>query len=260
MGTRRDFLQVLSGTALGAALPFRPLEPTAADALTLAKGLAYRVIASQGDAINAHEVFGAGCDWVGFVQLDNRDDGLLWVNHDVGGSIVRVQRGSGHWVMIRDDAYNRRVTGGMSKARGGAVTPWGTILAAEADDGWIIEIDPRTGTSKRLPALGRYSHGGVALHQAVDNRCVVYSGHAKPYGCFFKFISDAPGSLDQGQLYVANLEDKRWEQLSRDAQPALAKSFKDQEGVQTRAQRGCVFDWWLAARQSGWRGHRRARR
>jgi secreted PhoX family phosphatase len=236
MGTRRDFLQLLSGTAVGAALPFRPLEPTTSDALTLAKGLSYRVIVSEGDHLNAHDVMGAACDWVGFVQLEHRDDGLLWVNNDIGGSIVRVQRGSGRWVMVRDDAFNRRVTQGIGKARGGAVTPWGTVLAAEADDGWTIEIDVKTGAAKRLPALGRYSHGGMALQRTADQRCVIYSGHARPFGCLFKFISDVPGSLEQGQLYVANFEAKRWEQLSRDAQPALAKSFKDPLDVQTRLQ------------------------
>jgi uncharacterized protein len=235
MGSRRDFLQLLGSGACAAALPFRPLQPTSADALTLAKGLSYRVIASEGDAINASQVFGAGCDYIGFVQLDNRDDGLLWVNHDIGGSFIRVQRGSGRWIMVRDDDFNRRITAGLGRARGGAVTPWGTVLTAMADDGWVVEIDPRGREAKVLHGIGRYSHGGLALREAADRRVVVYSGHAQPYGCLYKYITDAPGSLARGQLYVANLEAKRWEQLSRDAAPVLAKSFTGALDVQSRA-------------------------
>ncbi len=300
-----------------------PLEPTSADTLSLAAGLAYHVVVREGDVINGRgEVFGTGNDFLQFFPLDAEDDGLLWVNHEypvelfingkpreqaktkaevarermmIGGSIIRIKRDpdSGRWAMVRDDRYNRRITaetpiplvaprpiaGSMTAVGtlancGGGVTPWKTVLTAEenydlfygevdyrsgdsskrltADKrplrwnehfpmhpehyGWIVEVDPFTGAAKKLTALGRFAHECATLRQAADGRCVVYSGSDEKLGCLYKFIADAPGSLERGTLYVANFEARRWVPLLWAEQPVLHKTYRDQLEVLIRAR------------------------
>lgn len=336
--SRRRFLAWLGhappALALAAGLPraawagdeaaqITPLEPTQADTLSLAAGLAYHVIVREGDAINARgEVFGTGNDHLQFFPLDGPEDGLLWVNHEypvelflngkpadqpkskaevirqrmmIGGSIIRVKRDptTNRWVMIRDEQYNRRITaetpiplvaprpiagsmtaiGTLANCAGGK-TPWNTVLTCEENYdlfygevdyksgdaskrptsdkrplrwqehfamppehyGWVVEVDPFTGGAKKLTALGRFAHECATIRQANDGRCVVYSGSDENMGCLYKFIADAPGTLERGTLYVASFEARRWIPLTWADQPVLKKTYKDQLEVLIRAR------------------------
>lgn len=360
--SRRRFLAWLGRTppafALAAGLPrsawaagetarVTPLEPTRADTLSLAAGLAYHVIAREGDVINARgEVFGTGNDHLQFFPLSARDgrgqtsgeaaqyapqgqggaagpdDGLLWVNHEypvelflngkpadqpktkaevvrqrmmIGGSIIRIKRdpATRRWAMVRDDQYNRRITaetpiplvaprpiagsmtaiGTLANCAGGK-TPWNTVLTCEENYdlfygevdyksgdastrrtsdkrplrwqdhfpmppehyGWVVEVDPFTGSAKKLTALGRFAHECATIRQARDGRCVVYSGSDENLGCLYKFIADAPGTLERGTLYVASFEARRWIPLTWADQPSLKKTYKDQLEVLIRAR------------------------
>jgi secreted PhoX family phosphatase len=102
--------------------------------------------------------------------------------------------------------------------------------------GWVVEINPRTGEAKKLTALGRFAHECATVRKAEDGRCVVYSGDDSVGEHLYKFISDRPGSLETGRLYVANLEKGRWLPLSRAENPELAKKFKDQTELLIRAR------------------------
>jgi uncharacterized protein len=82
--------------------------------------------------------------------------------------------------------------------------------------GYVVEIDPYTGTAVRHTALGRIHHENVAMRIASDGRVVAYTGDDAPAadGMFFKFVSahsysedmsraEAMTLLSEGQLYVA---------------------------------------------------------
>lgn len=102
--------------------------------------------------------------------------------------------------------------------------------------GWVVEIDPRRGDAKKLPALGRFAHEGATVRGAKDGRVAVYMGDDAENQCFYKFISDRAGSLESGTLYVANLAEGKWLPLSWKAQKALRKKFRSQVEVNIRTR------------------------
>lgn len=155
----------------------------------------------------------------------------------------------------------------------GGVTPWGTILTCEenyqdyygerdfsANDpdarvisdynyawhkyfdyppehyGWVVEVNPQTGETRKLTALGRFSHESATVRQAEDGRCVIYTGDDANDQCLYKFIADQKNSLDKGKLYVANLEQGKWLSLDYDEQPQLRDKFEDQTEVLIRCR------------------------
>lgn len=161
-------------------LPFQKIAPTSSDEVVLAKGFTQEVLIKWSDPISDKDSFGFNNDFTAFLPFDEKNptDGLLWVNHEYidplfvsnhkkdepktkkqveaeryacGGSIIRVrQKDNGSWEMVKNDPYNRRVSGqtpikinwpGGIKDQGmaigtfancsGGVTPWGTILTCE---------------------------------------------------------------------------------------------------------------------------------
>lgn len=154
-------------------------------------------------------------------------------------------------------------TGTFGNCAGG-ITPWGTVLTCEENYqnfvgesfvengvrrlktfdgylswqslvnlppehyGWVVEVDPRTGKAKKLTALGRFCHECATTIVAEDGRTVVYSGDDAEDEHLYKFISAKPGSLEKGELFVADTEKGRWLSLDREKNPALKKMFADQ--------------------------------
>ena len=153
----------------------------------------------------------------------------------------------------------------------GGVTPWGTILTCEENYqdsygesdytndaenpqhinsdlgweqyykenypehyGWVVEVNPKDGTAKKLISLGRCAHECAKVWTAKDGRLVVYTGDDKNDEHIYKFISSKPGSLVEGTLYVANIEKGTWISLNIDEQPILKQKFKDQTEVLVR--------------------------
>jgi uncharacterized protein len=154
--SRRTFLEFLGvGTAAAVTSGFlpktkinrsipllKPIGPSAADRLELAKGLRYELLVKWNDRISPTDLFGFNNDYLAFLPLgqSNPNDGLLWVNHEyvdpmfvsgflesknagktkeqvekemyaVGGSILRLQQAEGRWQVILNDTFNRRITG-----------------------------------------------------------------------------------------------------------------------------------------------------
>lgn len=155
----------------------------------------------------------------------------------------------------------------------GGVTPWGTVLTCEENYdhffgeyryndqgkpewftnpedigwreffpyspehyGWVVEVNPRTGSAKKLTALGRFRHECATTTLARDGRVVVYSGEDAANEFLYKFISKRPGSLEEGELFVANTHDGKWLSLSYAKSPELQKKFRDQTEVLIRAR------------------------
>ena len=160
-------------------------------------------------------------------------------------------------------ADTREAMGTLANCAGG-VTPWGTILTCEENYdlfygdrdrktggkqkgsrmgwekfynnppehyGWVVEVNPITGDAKKLVALGRCAHECATMKALPDGRIVVYTGDDANDECLYKFISSKPASLLEGTLYVANLEQGRWESLNLAEQPVLQQHFKSQEEV-----------------------------
>ena len=173
------------------------------------------------DAADQANRFGYNCDFVAFLPLPKgssaSDHGLLCVNHEyispnvmfpgsrrtdaakamsaeqvaignmaIGHSVVEIRRDNGHWAVVADSPFNRRVTldteiaiagpvaghpwlrtsadptgtlvKGMIYNCGGGVTPWGTVLTCEEGASDTFGGDPT-----KLPAaavLERYAFDG----------------------------------------------------------------------------------------------------
>lgn len=158
-------------------------------------------------------------------------------------------------------------TGTLGNCSGG-ITPWGTILTCEENYnyfygernwetggldfpigangwerfhpnppehyGWVVEVNPETGEAKKHVALGRCAHECATMKQLEDGRLVVYTGDDSNDEHLYKFISSKPGSLSEGTLYVADIENGKWVSLSYDEQPILQEKFSGQTEVLIR--------------------------
>lgn len=154
----------------------------------------------------------------------------------------------------------------------GGITPWGTFLTCEENYqnfigevsyangvrkvdrhdtyldwndiwtpppehyGWVVEVSPKTGYAKKLTALGRFAHEAATTILAKDGRTVVYTGDDTEDEHLYKFISEKPGSLEKGELFVADTVGGKWMSLDRSKDLRLQKAFKDQTEVLIRAR------------------------
>lgn len=102
--------------------------------------------------------------------------------------------------------------------------------------GWVVEVDPKTGSAQKHIAIGRYAHECCTLYELEDKRVVAYSGDDKNNEHLYKFVSSKPGSLKEGTLYVANTEKGQWISVDWATQPLLKARFKDQTEVLVRCR------------------------
>jgi len=152
--------------------------------------------------------------------------------------------------------------GTLANCAGGR-TPWGTLLTCEENYdgfygetdrktgthtpaeylkwdnfynhppehyGWVVEVDPKTGSAKKHIGLGRFAHECATVRLARDGRPVVYSGDDAADEHLYKFIAKNKGSLEEGTLYVANITKGIWIPLVH-SDPRLKKVFKDQTEI-----------------------------
>ncbi len=175
------------------------------------------------------------------------------------------------FVAPRPIAGKRVALGTLANCSGGQ-TPWGSILTCEENYdefyneivtnqgkrtyrdpvsyfgwetqfpmppehyGWVVEINPLTGQAKKLTALGRFAHEAATVVQANDGRCVVYMGDDSKNQCIYKFIAARPGTLEEGELFVADIARGRWVSLDIQKHAVLKKQYKDQTDVLIHAR------------------------
>lgn len=121
--------------------PFRAIQPTTADTMTLPRGYSFQVLAPWGEKINDKgDTVGFNHDFVGYFPMDmlrggaSNDDALLTINNEyvnalfvggntaartpeqikaemqaVGVTIVRVQKVGREWKVVYNDPHNRRI-------------------------------------------------------------------------------------------------------------------------------------------------------
>jgi hypothetical protein len=153
----------------------------------------------------------------------------------------------------------------------GGLTPWGTILTCEENYdlfygeaeytgskrarsqslylwekffpmnqpehyGWVVEVDPKTGSAQKHIALGRCAHECCTLKELSDKRVVAYTGDDANDECLYKFVSSKPGSLKEGTLYVANLDKGEWVPIDWNTDDRLKKAFADQTETLVRVR------------------------
>ena len=102
--------------------------------------------------------------------------------------------------------------------------------------GWVVEINPKDGSSQKHIALGRFAHECCTLYELEDKRVVAYSGDDANDEHLYKFISSTPSSLKEGTLYVADTINGKWLPLDWEQQPLLKQQFKNQTEVLIRAR------------------------
>lgn len=138
--------------------------------------------------------------------------GYLFTNHETSNRMGGVTR------VALDESFSmigepEIVLAGLTKPCSGNVTPWGTILVGEeANDGYVWEIEPLTGTARPVKGLGRYAHetGVVDPHTGEVWSTDDGTDPAQGRGAIYKFVPDTYGDLSAGQLYVLDAANGRW--------------------------------------------------
>lgn len=171
-----------------------------------------------------------------------------------GGVLLPLKNSGNGWEFKKDEnkgsfainafsevsfAPNNTVIDGYPKAMGlvGAktvsITPWRTILVSEHNSeelwdkqlyawelaytpplrhyGWVTQLLPNEQSAQKLVTLGRCNHAGLDF--SADGS-VLYFVDAQPNGCLYKYILRTAQSFDEGQLFVANLTQNRWELIA----------------------------------------------
>ncbi len=164
----------------------------------------------------------------------------------------------------KEKIENSHIAIGTMANCAGSITPWGTILTCEENYdnywgdrnfdkkptdkswvkwerfynhppehyGWVVEVNPMTGSAKKLVSLGRCAHECAATIVSKKGHAVSYTGDDKNDEHLYKFISKRKDSLSEGELFVADLKNGRWISLDIEKQPKLKERFKTQTNVQ----------------------------
>lgn len=209
-----------------------------------------------------------------YLRITRQTDGT-WKVDDLSEKNFRVDASTPMKLVSPRPILNSDIAIGTTGNCCGGKTPWGTVLTCEEnfDDffgnvrfskqgakwkrhliasshpmawdehtphppehyGWVVEINPDTREFRKLTSLGRFAHEGALVVQAADGRCVVYMGDDSQDQHFYKFIATRAGSLDEGKLYVANLQRGSWELLSLE-NPKLKGAFYDSTDLMIRTR------------------------
>ncbi|MBK8552690.1 MAG: DUF839 domain-containing protein [Ignavibacteria bacterium] len=165
-------------------------------------------------------------------------------------------------------------TGTLANCSGG-FTPWGTYLSSEENFqdyfvsenvweyrwndvvkdaviehyGWVVEVDPfdKNSVPKKRTSLGRFRHENVAIGISGNKKAVAYMGDDKVNECVYKFISSKSYNetdrtanmdiLDEGELYVADFTNNKWQLLDYDKRAELKSAFTSQADVLVNCDR-----------------------
>ena len=198
-----------SGMACGSAIvtlgcevsPYGPLRDPDENGIRLPAGFRSRLIA------RTHEPIGlTGFNWHlapdGGATFPASNRGWIYVSNSeilFAGGVSAIEFSRDGQIV---DAY--RICGNTHRNCAGGATPWLTWLSCEeVPSGLVYECDPwGMKPAAARPALGRFNHEAVAVDRV--NR-VLYLTEDTPDGGLYRFVPNAWGKLDSGQLEVAEV-------------------------------------------------------
>lgn len=210
--------------AAPAAQGFAPPVPDPSGLLDLPPGFQYTVLIRSGEPMSDGRPFPPDPDLGTVFDLG---DGTFYLalGHEIRadleydgrftGSVTRLQLTSDNQVL-----ESRLLADGMRNNCSGSATPWGTILSneesprgsyeANPNEGYIWEIDPRTGDKARRDLMGRFSHESTAVDpQTGDVYCTAdFRG-----GAFYRFAPTRLGDLASGMLFAFRAPDRAWVEI-----------------------------------------------
>jgi len=161
----------------------------------------------------------------------------------------------------------------------GGITPWGTMLSAEENYqdyyvskniweyrwndvesdyivehyGWVVEVDPfdKDSVPKKRTSLGRFHHENVSINISFGKKIVAYMGDDIVDKCVYKFISknlyddnvrkNNFDILDQGDLYVADFKNNKWQLIDYEKREELKNNFRSQADVLVNCDKAAVL-------------------
>ena len=168
-----------------------------------------------------------------------------------------------------DEVKNSLFAKGTLANCSGGLTPWGTMLSGEENFqdyfvsenlweyrwndiekdfiienyGWVVEIDPfdKYSVPKKRTSIGRFRHENVCINISPAGKAVAYMGDDLKGECVYKFITKNNFDknvrennfdiLDEGDLFVADFENKKWQLMDFDKRDELKNNFKSQADV-----------------------------
>jgi hypothetical protein len=185
----------------------------------LPAGYEQRILADE--ATDFQPVAGTGGNLPDMLTLNetgSRAGRYLYRTHEVGsnGAVTVYDRVTGVVTLV-DQASHYEALDGI------VWTPWHTLLFAEeriaasfkdprvpaAVGGLVYEWDPRTQTTRPLPAIGPRSHEGLRFDPQGNLYGISEStpNGTTQSGAIYKFVPDRRGDLTSGQLYALKVLD-----------------------------------------------------
>ena len=163
---------------------------------------------------------------------------------------------------------SRTAMGTVANCAGGQ-TPWGTFLSCEENYdmfygdrqsideppsfarlgwnvefqhppehyGWVVEINPATGHAQKHTSMGRFAHESATCVTTPTGNVVIYTADDKADEHLYKFIADPGTDLNQGMLYVADIERGQWLPLDWHNNPILQSAFESEMAMRIHTRK-----------------------
>ncbi len=229
----------------------------------------FQYLLEDGDALSLGGNFPTNPDFTGFVPIAGSSTlGYLSVNSEAAptGNVsvlnIHFDATLNKWLIDASGLVDFAPVEGTRTNCSGGVTPWGTILSCEENKsdgtpnaagyfryGYCVEINPASRSVANYPdglpggdkvwKMGFCNHENAAVRPG--NTRVLYTGMDEPAGHLFKFVTDSPGDLSAGKLYVlkkTTATDGQWKLLQNSTPAQVNATISQAVAVGAQAYNG----------------------